>query len=262
MWPWGQTVALAAGGELQLVDLKDPRRPRLLSALPGQLARLVGRDALLYGLSEQGLEVFTVEEGLEHRGSLQVEQARDLAPGDQTLVYVLLRGALFVIDAGDVQPVVLSRLDLDTSAARLTVVRSILAILEAESVTTFSLARPWLPRRLSSMDVQGVKDIARWGTHLSTRGPRGTQLLQLTPDGKLVRVADYPGGHWADALLASDGPRHLLACCPMPAASRSCRSSAASCVISSHGPNSDGARQRCHVTPATVSCLPRQRQSP
>lgn len=211
LWASGDIAALAAGDELQFVSLADPRNPKLLTSIrDAHLSRLKGTGSALFAISPEGLEVFSFAPEPGRRGRLAVADAQDVA-AVEGVAYVAAPDGILVVGfekAGT--PVVLHRLKTDGRPAQIMASPSTLYVLGEEKLVTFSLERPWLPERLGTTEMPGVKSISHWGPDVSARSEAGTRILELTSKGKLSEIGNYPRRHWADGFQADRHHRHLF----------------------------------------------------
>lgn len=211
LWASGEIAALATEGALQFVSLADLERPKLLTTIrDARLTRLEGAGTALYGVSGDGLEVFSLAGEPKRQSRLEVAEARDLAV-IEGMAYVSTPEALLVVGfEKDGTPAVLNRLKADGRHTQIMASPSTLYVFGDEKLTAFSLERPWLPERLGTTEMPGVKSISHWGPHVSARSDVGTRILELTAKGALAEIGDYPGGHWADGFRADRHHRHLF----------------------------------------------------
>jgi hypothetical protein len=211
VWISGKTAAMATDDGLEAISIADPEKPQRLRTIPAAgLRRLEGTRRALYGVGATGLDVFTLEPALDRRSHLDVQGASDVAAVED-IAYLLTTDAVLVVAVEtNGTPVVLHRIHVDRGQTQIMASPSTMYSFGNEEVTTFSLAKPWLPERLGTTRMRGVKSISHWGTSLSARGEQDTRILDVTARGELAEIAVHPGGHWADRFRADRHHRLLF----------------------------------------------------
>jgi hypothetical protein len=211
LWSSGDIAALATGDGLQFVSLADPRKPKVVSTIrDARLNRLEGTAAALYGISPEGLEAFALTPEPGRRSRLELAGARDVAAVEGIAYVAGMEGVVVIGFEKDGTPAVLHRINGGALPIRIMASPSTLYVLAEEKLTAFSLERPWLPERVGTTAVRGVKTISHWGPHVSVRSEDGTRVFELTSKGALAEIGSHPGGHWADGFRADRHHRHLF----------------------------------------------------
>lgn len=186
-------------GEVQLIDVSNPRQPRDISRLPVNASTMLVRGSLLYTVGTSGFSIHDIGNPSEpiELAQISVLGAMQLAVGGtHAFLTAEWNDGVWVMDVSDPAiPRLIRKIEVGRQAHSVAVEGNRLMVgWRDHQYELFDISDVTNPRSLDRFDVSGVSlDVeVRSNTAYIADGAAGVQILDVTDYGSIQHLGRYP----------------------------------------------------------------------